>query len=479
MNKITAYIKTLDHEYRRQILHAGLGFLILLFPFINTNVLVVVAFLVHIFFRYLPENSMLYDIMADKTIRENRIIKSRGIIGAQDLSISVFILLLINVIFDYTSYSYPLYIIASAVAITTFGDSAATIIRHKRQLKYYALTNEEYPEKTYRGDSHKNYSVKSSTALLGVGMITAFLAGSWIVYWQEIDVSYNLVFFVAAIGAATGALIESIPSKVNDNFTVPLGAGMIMWLFSIFGFSVPPYQMAGAMIFSLVLGYLAYRAKIADVSAVLSATLIGVLIIVFTNVWWIFLLLTFFILGGASTKYKYRFKKSIGLAQSKGGVRNYDNVFSNSTAALVLAVAHGIYPQFGPFLTYAYLGTIATATGDTLASEIGTTSRIKPRMITTLKIVEPGIDGGVTPIGQFVAIIGPMAIGILAALFGIVDNIPLAILITTIGGFLGTNLDSLLGATLQNRGVITNSGVNFVSTFLGALISGGLYLLIG
>ncbi len=478
MNPIAAYIKTLDHEYRRQIIHAGLGFLILLFPFIDTNILVVIAFLVHIYFRYLPESSMLYDIMADKTIHDNRIIKSRGIIGAQDLSISAFILLLINAIFEYTSFSYPLYIIAGAMAIATFGDSAATIVRHKRQLKYYELTNEVYPTKTYQGEIRKLYSVKSSSALLGVGIITGFLACSWVVYWQGIDVSYNLVFFVAAIGAVTGALIESIPSKVNDNFTVPLGAGMIMWLFSIFGYSVPPSQMTAAMIFSLVLGYLAYRAKIADVSAVLSATLIGVLIIVFTNVLWIFLLLTFFILGGASTKYKYRFKKSIGLAQPKGGVRNYDNVFSNSTAALVLAVAHGIYPQFGPFLTYAYLGTVATATGDTLASEIGTTSRVKPRMITTLKFVEPGIDGGVTPIGQFVAIIGPMLIGILAALFGLVDNIPLAILITTIGGFLGTNIDSLLGATLQRRGLLTNSGVNFVSTFLGALISGGLYLLI-
>ncbi|MCL7410488.1 MAG: DUF92 domain-containing protein [Methanosarcinaceae archaeon] len=479
MNQILAYIRTLDHEYRRQIIHAGLGFLVLLFPFIDAKILVAIAFLVHIIFRYLPESSMLYGIMADKTIHDNRIIKNRGIIGAQDLSISVFILLLINAILEYTSFSYPLYIVAASVAIATFGDSAATIMRHKRQLKYYALTAEEYPKRIYQGEIHKLYSVKSSTALLVVGMITAFLAGSWIVYWQGVDISYNLVFFVAGIGAATGALIESIPSNVNDNFTVPLGAGMIMWLFSIFGYSVPPSQMAGAMIFSLVLGYLAYRAKIADVSAVLSATLISVLIIVFTNVLWIFLLLTFFILGGASTKYKYRFKKSIGLAQSKGGVRNYDNVFSNSTAALVLAVAHGIYPQFGAFITYAYLGTIATATGDTLASEIGTTSRIKPRMITTLKFVEPGIDGGVTPIGQFVAIIGPLTIGILAALFGIVDNIPLAILITTIGGFLGTNIDSFLGATLQRRGMLTNSGVNFVSTFLGALISGGLYVLIG
>ncbi|MDF1534790.1 MAG: TIGR00297 family protein, partial [Methanosarcinaceae archaeon] len=110
MNQILAYIRTLDHEYRRQIIHAGLGFLVLLFPFIDAKILVAIAFLVHIIFRYLPESSMLYGIMADKTIHDNRIIKNRGIIGAQDLSISVFILLLINAILEYTSFSYPLYI---------------------------------------------------------------------------------------------------------------------------------------------------------------------------------------------------------------------------------------------------------------------------------------------------------------------------------------------------------------------------------
>ncbi|MGP8319734.1 MAG: TIGR00297 family protein [Methanosarcinaceae archaeon] len=468
----------MDHEYRRLILHAGLGFFILLFPFINTNILVVIVFSINIIFRYLPGSSMLYGILADKTNRDKRAIKNQGIIGTKDLLISVFILLLINAIFEHTPYSYPLYTIAGAVAISTFGDSAATIVRHKRQLKFDAITAEEYPEKIYQSEVHKHYSVKSSSALLGVGIVTAFLAGLWVVYWQGIDVSYNMIFFVAAIGAATGALIESIPSKVNNNLTVPLGTGMIMWLFSTFGYSVPPSQMAAALLFSLVSGYFAFRVKIADVSAVLSATLIGVLIIVFTNVSWILLLLTFFILGGASTKYKYQYKKSIGLAQSKGGVRSYENVFSNSTAALVLAVAHGIYPQFSSLIIYAYLGTIATATGDTLASEIGTTSQVKPRMITTFKIVEPGVDGGITPVGQFVTIVGSMIIGILAAVLGIVDNIPLVIVITTISGFIGTNIDSLLGATLQNRGLLTNSGVNFVSTFLGALVSCGLYLLI-
>ena len=197
----------------------------------------------------------------------------------------------------------------------------------------------------------------------------------------------------------------------------------------------------------------------------------------FSNILWFVLLLTFFILGGIFTKYRYRYKESLGLAQSKGGVRTYENVFSNSTAALVLAIAHGIFPEYSTVITYGFLGTVATATGDTLASEIGTTSKQKPHLITTLRPVQTGIDGGVTLLGELAAIGGSAVIGILAFSFGVVDNAILAVAITVAGGFLGTNFDSVLGATLQNRGLLSNSGVNFVSTFAGAMISSGLYLL--
>jgi uncharacterized membrane protein len=38
-------------------------------------------------------------------------------------------------------------------------------------------------------------------------------------------------------------------------------------------------------------------------------------------------------------------------------------------------------------------------------------------------------------------------------------------------GVLGTFIDSLLGATLERRGVIGNNGVNFASTFAAAAIA--------
>ncbi len=257
-----------------------------------------------------------------------------------------------------------------------------------------------------------------------------------------------------------------------------MGSAMAMWILAAFGYTVAPLHLLIAFIFALFLGYLAYRTNIADISAVLSATLMGVLIIVFSNILWFVLLLTFFILGGVFTKYKYNYKVNLGIAQEKGGVRTYENVFSNSTAALVLAIACGIYPQHSNLITYAFLGTVATAAGDTLASEIGTTAHQTPRMITNLKTTKTGTDGAVTSLGELAAFGGALAIGILGAAFGFVEQIIPAILITCAGGWGGTNIDSLLGATFQKNGYLSNSGVNFVATAAGALLSAVLYILV-
>lgn len=385
------------------------------------------------------------------------------------LTFSLALMLFVSVISGSFSYTYPFYIVLAAFAIAAVGN-------HKTSFS----ETDNVPDFNLRRNRIKkrSFSILWSSTFLAFRIVAAFFAASWIVYWQELQVSYNLIFFIAVIGAVTGSLFESIPSKIDKNISVPLGAGMTMWIFEDFRYWVPPEKMVVALAFSFFLGVLAYRAKIADVSALLSAALLGVLIIVFSGISWFLLLLTFFILGGGFTKYKYAYKESIGIAQAKDGIRSYENVFSNSTAALALAIAYGVFPEHSLPIIYAYMGTVATATGDTLASEIGTTAKGRPRMITTLKLSEPGVDGAVSLLGELAAIFGSAVIGILAYVFGISDNFILTVLITTAGGFVGTNMDSFLGATLQKRGILSNSGVNFVATFAGAGISAVLYFLI-
>lgn len=434
MNKLASPFKNRNFWLRSPVIHAVYFLLILLAPLVGVKLLFLLSVGIYLILNFARHSQL----------EEEK---------PQTLIFSLAIMLFFSMVSENFQYLFPFYIVLGAFAISVFGSP---------------------PEKI----KNKNFSLIRGSFYLGLRIITAFFTESWIVYMQNLQVSYNLVFFIAVIGAVTGSLFESIPSKFDSKISVPLGAGMSMWIFEELRYWVSPEKMLIALVFSLFLGYLAYRAKIADFSALLSAALLGVLIIVFSSLSWFVLLLAFFILGGGFTRYRYAYKESIGIAQDKGGIRSYENVFSNSTAALALAVAYGVFPEHGLPIIYAYLGTVATATGDTLASEIGTTAKGKPRLITTLKPAEPGVDGAVSGLGELSALLGSAAIGGLAYLLGVSDDLLFTVLITTVGGFAGTNVDSLLGATFQKRGILSNSGVNFLATFAGAGISGGLYLLI-
>lgn len=462
-------IKQTDPRAHGQLILSMLFmFTFLAFPFLELNALIIIFFIILVAFRYLETRLELVKSMGPML----KMRSSRSFIG------SILLLFVVSYVLKNFACDYPIFVIGQVIAISTIGLGSATIVRCCKGGSVHSTSNSMGSDKIAKNSNFNIDFVPSSITMLIVGIIFASFAGLWIVYWQGANVSYNLIFFVAVIGSITAALFESIPSKIDKNLSIPLGSGMAMWIFFSFGYSIPLNQMLFALLFSMFLGYLAYYSKIADISAALSATLIGVLIIAFSNIYWFVLLLIFFILGGMFTKYKYKLKESMGIAEGKGGVRTYENVFSNSTAALVLAVAYGIYPQYSELIIFAYLGTVATAAGDTLASEIGTTAQQQPRMITTLKPVKTGIDGGVTLLGELSSIGGSAIIAIFAVAFSMVDGLYAALVITVLGGFLGTNIDSVLGAIFQSRGLLSNSGVNFVATFVGAMISAGLFLLL-
>jgi uncharacterized protein (TIGR00297 family) len=108
------------------------------------------------------------------------------------------------------------------------------------------------------------------------------------------------------------------------------------------------------------------------------------------------------------------------------------------------------------------LAALAEAAADTVSSEIGQVLGGRPRMITTLRRVEPGTDGGVSLIGTLA---GVAAAGIVAAIgaWALYGGLTL-FWISAAGGVWGLFFDSLLGATLERRGWLNNDAVNFLST---------------
>ena len=108
------------------------------------------------------------------------------------------------------------------------------------------------------------------------------------------------------------------------------------------------------------------------------------------------------------------------------------------------------------------LAALAEAAADTVSSEVGQVLEGQPRMITTLRTVEPGTDGGVSLIGTLAGAVAA-AIVALAGTLALKGDLSM-FWIACAGGLFGLFFDSLLGATLERRGWLNNDAVNFLST---------------
>ncbi len=361
--------------------------------------------------------------------------------GSRLLSASLAMLLIMRPALAVTGTNLPLYVIAISFVAATFAPLAFR--------RFEALAG----------------SIVYLLITIGLGYPAARLIA-------EASISPERILFLVILGGLSGAFLHHA-AQYRD-FAVPFGTAMVMWLFS-FDYPLPELQRILLIcIFALLIGIGAYYAKAADSDAVLSETLVCMLVILFAGIIWFLLLLAFYLLGGAFTRYGYSQKLKMGIAQSHGGVRGYKNVYSNSLVALALAICYGVYGS--DIFLYAFIASVATANGDTLASEIGETSRSRPRMITTLKETQPGVDGGVTPLGEAASFAGALFIGLLATGMGMAGYS--AVLVGAVGGFLGTNFDSFLGATLQSRGILSNNGVNLAATAFGAVLGAVLWYIL-
>ncbi len=206
----------------------------------------------------------------------------------------------------------------------------------------------------------------------------------------------------------------------------------------------------------VVIGLITYWRKALDLFGSIFMIIMGIIIILFAGVNWLILIFIFMILGLVSTKYKHQYKKDIGVYE---GTRSLKNVISNGIVPFVMA-AFGNYGGF--------IGSIATATADTLASEVGVVQQ--PRLITTMKKVPPGTDGGISILGTAAGIIGAGVIGVSAYLLGIFPDPYVTLKISIIAGTVGCFVDSILGAVLERRNYISNEYVNLIATITGAAL---------
>jgi uncharacterized protein (TIGR00297 family) len=279
---------------------------------------------------------------------------------------------------------------------------------------------------------------------------------------------------IMVLGVVVAVLLRSALRGRDDALMIEaLGVAMTMYLFEEINFEVDLAILLVAALIAFSFGYFSYRFRVADISGLFSGAMIGIILIVFADVRWFLIMLTFFIIGAAATRYRFSEKEAMGVAEEHGGVRGYFNVFANGLVATGAAVLYGISGH--PIFIALFMGSVASAAADTAASEIGVTGKT-PYLITSLEPVPRGTNGGVTLRGEAASVVAAALVGLAAYLTGVADL--WIVLVTIIAGFIGTNVDSLVGATLENSGRIGNSGTNLTATFFGGVSAMVLYALL-
>jgi uncharacterized protein (TIGR00297 family) len=200
------------------------------------------------------------------------------------------------------------------------------------------------------------------------------------------------------------------------------------------------------VLLAIAVAAIAHRGRMLSRSGAVVAVVVATLCV--AGGWsWALLLIAFFMSGSWLSRLREGEKRvRTGDVVEKGGARDAWQVLANGGVFAACALGAAVAPASG--WEVAGAAAIAASTADTWATEIGTLSTFAPRSIVSWKKVEAGTSGGITVHGIVAVIGGALFVAILARLLGWSS---LASWAAIVGGFAGSLVDSLLGATLQGR----------------------------
>ncbi|HKZ60768.1 MAG TPA: DUF92 domain-containing protein [Candidatus Thermoplasmatota archaeon] len=231
---------------------------------------------------------------------------------------------------------------------------------------------------------------------------------------------------------------------------------------------------------------LALRRRLLDLSGTAAAVGVGLVIGLFGHPAWLFVLLLYMVSSFAATKYRFARKLEMGVAEGRRGERSWRNVAANGAVPAAVAAVAGLYPEALPpgISGLVFLTAIAVAAADTMASEIGVLSKNAVLITHPHRHVEAGTNGGVSRLGHgaaafagvYVAVTGYILFGLFAP--ATIHAAPLFAAVPALLGFVGCQVDSLMGATLEMGGRMTKGWVNFLSIAASTALAWGVLLLL-
>lgn len=177
---------------------------------------------------------------------------------------------------------------------------------------------------------------------------------------------------------------------------------------------------------------------------------------------------SFFVLGTFASWWKQEQKAAWNVAEARGGQRGWRNVIANAGVAGIIATVSWWEPDYVDSARLLVSACFASALSDTWSSEFGNIYGNRFYNVLTGKRDQRGRDGVVSLEGSAAGVLGS---GIIALLYGTFEGIGYRVGIVVIAGVAGNLMDSIVGATLERKGLVGNHTVNFLNTLTAALLA--------
>ncbi len=440
----------MTNETKRKIEHIVPVVFAFLLRYLNTWQILLFAFLGILYGLFLSR------MLVKNAFRENE----QGIpLGKVIYGVMVFILVLL--------FHRKMYIAAGAWAIMSLGDGCS------------GLFGKMYGKKRLPWNPEKSWIGSSAFVLFG-GLGAAVLMW-WVglnpsdannIYGQaQIPATWFYFLTTAFLASFVAAVVESLPLKINDNITVPLASGLLLYSATLvhWEYLERAHSIVIALSISISFGLLAYCLKMVSRSGFIGGVIIGTIIYVCLGLGGFLILFTFFFLGSWSSKHKYNWKSAHGIAQENQGRRSTKHAIAKGGVGLIMSVM-ALLTDTPEVFKIAFVAAFATATFDTISSELGQIYGKRPILITTMKYVPAGTNGAVSVKGTMLGILSSSFVGAEAYVLQLISFKSIAIVVAA--SFVGTTVESILGATVERWKYANNEVINFIniSTGVGASI---------
>lgn len=211
------------------------------------------------------------------------------------------------------------------------------------------------------------------------------------------------------------------------------------------------------------------------VSGALTGAVIAIMVFLGFGYTGVGMLATFFILGTVATMWKNKEKGLVKVQHDQSVRRDAGQVLANGGVAGLMGALSYFFPEKALLCNLMMAASLSSAMADTLSSELGMVYGRRFYNIISWKKDVKGLDGVVSLEGTLIGIIGSAIITLIYAL-ALGWNQGFWIII--VAGTIGNLSDSILGALLERKHLLTNNGVNFLNTFIAATVAGIIYVFV-